>query len=140
KNGSKLTLDDPLPGATGNHLSSGSNQAQFTLNFAETKVTNPQGKIGRGKRVEIPAKPSAPWASGLQETFAIEVFDNFPNIALTTQDYKNTGSKDVTLDQVVTQAHRLNAGSSPASTTGDSAPASAAKTKPSDMWSFQGSS
>jgi alpha-galactosidase len=58
----------------------------------------------------------------------MEVYDDFPNIALVSIAYKNAGTTDFQIDEVVTQQHRFNA------TLVD------AKAQPYDLWSFQGSS
>jgi alpha-galactosidase len=56
----------------------------------------------------------------------VEVYDDFPNMALVNVTYKNVGTADFALDQVVTQQHRFNGHE--------------VKERPYDMWSFQGSS
>ena len=45
-----------------------------------------------GKRIEIPARPLGPSGTELQRVLALEVYDNFPNILLSTVEYKNTGA------------------------------------------------
>ncbi|MGE5204200.1 MAG: glycoside hydrolase family 36 protein [Chlamydiota bacterium] len=122
--GKKLTLDEPQ--GSGDFLVSGGKEVDFKLDFSQTKITGARGKLGRGRRVEIPA--GAISTPGLQGMFAIEVYDDFPNLALTTAQYKNAGSQAVALDQAIAQRHRFNA---------SLADPSAA---PSDLWSFQGSS
>lgn len=128
KDGERLTLDDPGTGdlASGGYLLSGGSEIRdFALDFRNVKVSDAQGKLGpRGKRVEITARSSG----GLEATLALEVYDDFPNFALTTVAYKNTGSSDFKLDQIVAQRHRLNASliDHPV--------------RPYDLWSFQGSS
>ena len=62
-----------------------------------------------GKRVEIPARPLGPSGTELQRVLALEVYDNFPNILLTTVEYKNTGARDVTIEKSVNQKRRLSA-------------------------------
>ncbi|HEY6936605.1 MAG TPA: hypothetical protein VI424_05605, partial [Terriglobales bacterium] len=102
KEGKKLTLDEPQ-GAS-DLVVSGGKEADFKLDFSQAKITGASGKLGRGRRVEIPA--SAGSVPGLQSTFAIEVYDDFPNLALTTVQYKNAGSQPVVLDQAIAQRHR----------------------------------
>jgi alpha-galactosidase len=58
----------------------------------------------------------------------MEVYDDFPNIALVSVAYKNAGTTDFSIDQAVMQEHRF------------SAKAADANAQPFDMWSFQGSS
>ena len=124
KEGKKLTLDDPQGG--GGFLVIGGKQVDLTYDFNQTRITGAQGKLGRGRRVEIAAQSAS--IPNLQGTFAIEVYDDFPNLALTTMQYKNAGSQTIALEQAVAQRHRLNASLADA------------KAAPYDLWSFQGSS
>jgi len=130
KDGKKLTLDAPAVGVPGgsDYLSSGGKEVHFTLDFSQAKVLESQAKMGRGKRIEIPARPLAPGQPGLQRTLAVEVYDDLPNMVLSTLEYRNTGNSDFKIDDVVTQSHRFDA------TLADP------KAPPYDMWSFHGSS
>jgi len=129
--GKKLTLDDPRVSAPGgsDYLMTKGQELRFTLDFGDTKVVESQGKMGRGKRIEISAHPLGPAsASTIQRTLALEAYDAFPNLLVTTLEYHNSSTSDVRIDQVVTQSHRFNAGLADP------------KIDPYDMWSFQGSS
>jgi len=64
----------------------------------------------------------------LQRVLALEVYDKYPNILLSTVEYKNTGATEVAIDKSVNQRRRLNA------RLGD------AKARPWEMWSFHGAS
>ena len=75
---------------------------QFALDFGAAKVQDSAGKLGRGKRVEIPARSSDPQASNIQRTLQVEVYDAFPNLLLSSAEYKNAGTEDFHIDR----AHR----------------------------------
>lgn len=132
KDGKRLTLDDPEigPAGSGDDLSAAGKEIRdFAFDFDRVKVTDAQGKIGaRGKRVEITARSSGQGAPRVEKKLAVEVYDDFPNLALTTVVYKNVGSTELKLNQVVAQRHRLNA----------SLPDP--KAPPYQLWSFHGSS
>ena len=131
KNGRKLTLDEPRVGAPAgsDYLVSDGKEIRFTLDFGNAKVLESQGKMGRGKRIEIPAHPLGPASSTpIQRTLAVEAYDDFPNVVLTSLEYRNTGSTDLKIDQIVTQSHRLNSA------------VSGENVQPYDLWSFHGSS
>ncbi len=121
--GQKLTLDTSENAPASNSVNIDGKAASFTIDPASAKVTDATGKIGRGRRVEIPAKSTD--ASSLQATFAVEVYDDFPNIAFATMEYKNAGASDIHVNQVTMQAHQLTSHSSGA---------------PYDMWTFDGAS
>lgn len=124
--GQALTLDDPTAGA--DYVVSGGKEIQdFMLDLDHARVADASGRLGAtGKRIEISGRSLS--VPGLEKTLLLEIYDDFPNLALTSTSYKNTGSSDITLDRVVTQQHVLNASRSDP------------KAAPYAMWSFHGSS
>src|SRR5580704_774184 len=128
KDGKRLTLDEPGVGsaAGSDYIVHDGKDLEFVPDFGQAKVLEAIGKLGRGKRVEIPAHPLAPAGTDIERTLVMEAYDDFPNIALVSVSYKNAGTTDFQIDQVVTQQHRFNSYE--------------VKQHPYDMWSFQGSS
>jgi len=128
KDGSKLSLDEPRLGspADSDYVVHDKKEIHFILDFGQAKVSEATGKLGRGKHIEIPAHPLGPSGTGIQRTLQIEAYDDFPNVLLTSVDYKNTGNADFRIDRAVEQQHRFNS----------HAPTGAAY----DMWSYHGSS
>jgi alpha-galactosidase len=122
-----LTLDDPAFGAGGSasYLVSGGRQvSDFKFDFGQSIIAGAKGKLGPlGKRVEMPASSPA----GIEKTLAVEIYDDFPNLAVVTESYKNMTGKELPIDRVVANRHRLNA-----SLADPNAPAYR-------FWSFQGS-
>ena len=130
KDGKHLTLDEPPVGSTGGSdsiLISGK-EYDFIPEFNQAKVQEASGKLGRGKRVEITARPLAPAGVPIERTLVLEAYDDFPGIALVSTSYKNVGTSDVQIEKVLMQEHQLNAKEADPSA------------QPYDMWSFQGSS
>src|ERR1035438_4054825 len=130
KDGHKFSLDDPNVGASADSdfVRVGGSDVHFTLDFQQAQVREAIGKMGAGKRVEIPARPIGPTGTDLQRMLALEIYDKFPNILLSTVEYKNTGASDVVIEKSVNQRRRLNARLG-----GVQAP-------PWEMWSFHGAS
>jgi alpha-galactosidase len=130
KDGKRLTLDEPGVGSTGGSDSIVHNgqELDFVPEFSQAKVLEASGKLGRGKRIEIPARPLAPAGLSIERRLVVEAYDDFPNIVLVSSTYKNVGSTDFQIDQVWMQQHRFNAMQV------------GANEHPYDMWSFQGSS
>jgi alpha-galactosidase len=130
KDGKRLTLDEPDVGSAGgsDSIVHEGKEFDFVPGFSQAKVVEGSGKLGRGKRVEIPGRPLAPTGMDIERTLVIEAYDDFPNIALVSTTYKNVGAADFQVDQVWMQQHRFNAKQADA------------KAQPYDMWSFQGSS
>ena len=130
RDGQRLTLDDPQTGKPqeSDYLKQAGKEIHFTLDFDQARVLEAMGKLGRGKRVTIPAHVLGQADAGVQRVLTVEAYDDFPNLLLSTVDYKNVGNKDLALDRVITQNHRFSARQADA------------KAAPFDMWSFQGSS
>jgi alpha-galactosidase len=121
-----LTLDDPGEGNGQQVIVSGKEVSDFALDLAGAKVSDSAGKLGAlGKRIEIKGTSRT---TNLAELWAIEVYDDFPNVALLSSSYQNTGNQDVRLDSVAIASRRLNA------SLADS------EASPYDMWSFHGAS
>ncbi len=123
----RLTLDKPRAGGS-DFLVQDGKEVQFVLDLGQAKIQDSVGKLGRGKLVEISARPAEGAAAGVQRTLRIEVYDDFPTILLSSAEYKNTGVGDFHIDRVVAQQHKFSG-----SMVDKKAPAY-------DMWSFHGSS
>ena len=130
KDGKLLTLDEPEVGSAGgsDSIVHEGKELDFIPDFSRAKITEAMGKLGRGKRIELPARPLAPAGTEIERTLVVEVYDDFPNIALVSATYKNVGASDFQFDQVWMQQHRFGANQADP------------KAQPYDMWSFQGSS
>jgi len=130
KDGKKLSLDDPNVGtpSESNFVQVAGKDVHFTLDFQQAQVHEAIGKMGVGQRVEIPAHPLGPSGTGFEAVLAFEVYDNFPNILLSSVEYKNSGATEITIDKSVNQRRRLNARSIEM------------KARPYEMWSFHGAS
>ncbi len=123
-NGEKRSLDEPAEGdpAPGDYAIENGKRVDFTFDFNHAKVEEATGKLGRGKRVSIPTVSAA----GVQRTLLVEIYDDFPNILLSSSAYTNGSNEEIRIDRIVEQAHRFNSRE--------------VKTHPYDMWSYQGSS
>jgi alpha-galactosidase len=125
-NGKKLTLDDPA-NESGQTITAGHREVKdIALDMVHAKVEDAQGKLGKlGKQIEVRGTSAS---TGLEETMKLEVYDEFPGLALLSASFRNTGQKELSLEEVTLQKHRLNA------MLADPAAASH------EMWSFHGSS
>ena len=130
KDGQKLSLDE-LPSNTPKENSLvrvGGKDVHFALDFPAAQVLEAAGKLGAGKRIEIPALPQEVSGIRLQRILALELYDKFPSVLLISLEYKNAGANDLNLQDSVDERRRLNA----------QRPDS--KGQPWQMWSFHGSS
>ncbi len=81
--------------------------ADFVRDMEHAQIQNAAGKLGTlGKRVEIKGKSAS---TGLEENLTLEVYDDFPALALLSATYKNSGAREVRLDSVSLGRQRLNA-------------------------------
>ena len=126
-NGSKLTIDSALTsGESSDEVEINGKHIHDFASEGSPKTGNANGKLGAlGKRIEFASKSAS---AGIEKTVAIEVYDDFPNMAILSTAYKNTGTSDLTLGRILTQRHKLNAS------------LAKADDKPYQMWSFQGAS
>jgi len=104
----------------------GGKDVHFTLDFAQAEVHEAIGKMGSASGGDSGASSGA-FGDGLQRVLALEVYDKFPNILLSTVEYKNTGTSEIVIEKGVISA-AVNA------RLGD------AKAHPWEMWSFHGAS
>jgi alpha-galactosidase len=127
KSGGKfLSLDDGGSTAGQRVRVAHKDASDFVFDLAHAKISETQGKLGRlGKRVDIEGTSAS---TGLGETLTLEIYDDFPGLALLSASFRNAGQKNVALGDVSLQQHRLNAA------------AVNAKAAPHEMWSFFGAS
>ena len=106
KGGKKLSLEDPQAGAAGEgaQVISGGKELNFVLDLGHAQVIEASGKMGRGKRIEIPASGSS--NANLKPAVQVEAYDDFPNLLLSSIQYQNNGSDNIQIDRVVEQQHR----------------------------------
>ncbi len=96
------------------------------LDLEHAKLREATGKLGKfGEQIEATGKISG---TDLEETVTVEVYDDFPGVAILSTRLTNTGSKDVALDSVTLQRHAFDAS------------VTDSKLAPHDMWTFMGSS
>jgi len=121
-----LTLDDASPNQGTFVTSDNQPVRDFVRNLASARISPANGKLGAlGKRIEINGHSAS---TGLDELLTVEVYDDFPLMALLSARYTNSGQKDFSLNSVTLQNHSLSA------SLGDTA------AKPYQMWAFFGSS
>jgi alpha-galactosidase len=102
-----LTLDEPNPGS--GIVATIGKQAvnDFVRDLGHSEIQPANGKLGTfGKRVVVKGRSAT---TGLEETLTVEVYDDFPSLALLSAAYKNSSGKDLLLDSVTLQKHSLNA-------------------------------
>ncbi len=96
------------------------------LDTAHAEVREATGKLGKlGEQIEVKGKIPE---SNFTETLKLEVYDDFPSIALTSLQLRNEGAADITIESVELQRHIFEA------------PRTEASSKPTVLWTFQGSS
>jgi alpha-galactosidase len=115
REGGRFTLDTSIPRSPDVQVAG--RGIPFTLDLDRARVSEPSGKLGTGKRIEISGT-----GTPLERTLTLEVYDAFPTLALVSLTYRNTSTHDLVIDRVVVERHRF------------------AAPTPSGLWSFAGSS
>jgi len=124
--GQMLTLEDPGKEAGQQLIAGRAEVRDLIFDLTHAKVAEATGKLGRvGKHLDVPGTSAS---TGLEEILTIEVYDDSPTMALLSAALRNAGRKDVVLDSISLQRHRLNAQRSDW------------RAAPHEMWSFFGSS
>ena len=121
KNGSKVSLESKSP--DGDSLLQGDTSFRFALDLDQAAVSEASGKLGSGKRVDVPAH--SPGAPDIQMTLHVEAYDDFPGLVLTSAEYKNAGTSNFRIDHAVAQHHFFDSG---------------IPGKGYNMWTYQGAS
>ena len=121
-----VTVDEPSA-APGVAVKTGDKAIDdFVRDLSHAEIREAQGKLGKtGKHIEVKGHSAS---TGLDEVLIVEVYDEFPSMALLSTSYKNSSGKEMTLKSVALQKHRLNA------TLADGG------AKPHELWAFFGSS
>ncbi len=122
--GRSLTLQESGPGDS--VAIAGAPAPTFVLDLAAGTLTDVRGPLGAGTRVEVRGRGRG--QVDLEKTLAIELFADFPGLAINTTAYRNLGTRDLTIERVVQQRQRLNAALTDA------------KAAPFQLWSFHGAS
>jgi alpha-galactosidase len=126
KNGSQwMTLDEGA--TTGVSVTSGTQViSDFVRDLAHAEAHPANGKLGAlGARVDV--RGHSP-STGLEELLSVEIYDDFPTLALLSATYRNASDRGIALDSVSLQDHLLNASRADG------------RVKPNEMWAFFGSS
>ena len=122
----RLSLDDAASDSGVQVTAAAKELPPVVFDVAHPQISEARGRLGtKGKRVEVAGADSA---AGLEESLVVEVYDDFPKIALVSVSIHNTGRNEVKLDAVDVDRHRFNA------SLADRAAA------PNEMWSFHGAS
>jgi len=96
------------------------------LDLAQAQVGEAPGKLGKlGKQINVSGKIPG---TELEETVTLEVYDEFPRLALLSVRLRNVGTSEVLVNDVTLQRHRFDA-----SLADPTVP-------PHAMWTFQGAS
>jgi alpha-galactosidase len=121
-----LTLDEAAPTSAIAVISGKQVVNDFARDLQHPQLQSANGKLGSlGKRVEV--KGHSP-STSLDELLTVEVYDDFPALAILSTTYKNSSDKEIPLDKVTLQNHSLNASLADISA------------KSHEMWAFFGSS
>ncbi len=106
----------------------GEEVTDFTVDYNRVNASPIETMFGKGRQLTITGIAKLKDGGQIEKTLLVEIYDNYPNAALTSASYKNIGSSNVTIDKTFSNFYRMDASQSNA------------KNKPFDFWSFQGAS
>jgi alpha-galactosidase len=124
--GKFVTLDDADSKAKPRVRVNGNDIADIGFDLVHAHISAAAGQLGAlGKHIEVAGQSAS---TGLTEKLVIEVYDDFPTVAVVSASFHNSGSQDLRLDSISMAEQSLNAALSDAHAT------------PYQMWSFHGAS
>lgn len=100
----------------------------FIVDYNNLKPEPVITEFGNGRRLVLKGIANGPKNSKIEKTLTVELYDRYPDVAITYAEYKNLGSSDLTINKDYCNYFRLDASSV---NTDDN---------PYDFWSFQGAS
>lgn len=109
-------------------VADGNEVTGFATDYNQIDVEPVETEFGIGKKLSVKGVADLKNGAQIEKTLVVELYDNYPDAALITASYKNTGTSDVTVDKTVSNYFLLDAS------------VSDPKNKPYDYWSFQGAS
>jgi alpha-galactosidase len=126
KEGTAATMEAADSGSGVDVLLDRGRKAEIVRDLAGAEVLGTEGKLGPlGRRVVVKGHDEK---AGLAETLILEVYDNFPSLALVSASYVNSGKSPVRLEKVSLAKRALDASLSDPGA------------KAHEMWAFFGSS
>ena len=99
----------------------------FEMDPAQTQILEVQNQFGKGKQLILKGVAQGPDQCQIEKTLNIELYENYPNTAISWASYKNLGNTELNITKIYCNFHRLDATHS-----GTAEHAY-------DFWSFQGS-
>jgi alpha-galactosidase len=101
----------------------------FDVDYKNIEFSDIKGDFGIGKRVVLKGIANGPEGMKIEKRLTVELYNDYPNVAVTSAIYKNLdSSKELKIDSVYSETYRLNS-----TFTGDVSSSF-------DFWSFQGGS
>ncbi len=100
----------------------------FTVDYDELESESVETAFGKGKKLILKGIADTKNGAQIEKTLHVELYDRYPDAALTTAIYKNIGDSDVTIDKEFSNYFRMDAS------------LNNAENQPYDFWSFQGAS
>lgn len=106
----------------------GEEATNFAVDYDNIDIQPVETEFGIGRKLSIQGIAELNDGSKIEKTLSVELYDKYPNVALTTATYKNMGTSDVKINKTISNYLRMD------SSVCDQ------KNESYDYWSFQGSS
>ncbi|MDX9881396.1 MAG: alpha-galactosidase [Prolixibacteraceae bacterium] len=100
----------------------------FSVDYNQLQAEAVEADFGKGKRLIIKGVARTDKETSIEKSLVIEWYERYPNLAILSASYKNTGNLEVFVDRSVSNFFRLDASQS-----NPQRPAY-------DFWSYQGAS
>lgn len=101
---------------------------EFAVDYGQLKVETVETEFGKGRKLCIKGISETKKGIQIEKTLWVELYDKYPDVAIMTASYRNTGTSEIILEQSVSNYFLLDA------STEDP------QNNPYDFWSYQGAS
>lgn len=98
----------------------------FTVDYDRIVVQPIETEFGKGRKLTLKGVAKLKNDSQIEKTLSVELYDNYPNVALTSASYKNLGTSDITIEKAISDYFVMDSSQSDPNN------------KPYDFWSLQG--
>ena len=107
-------------------LVNGKQIVDFPVDYDQMNIESVETAFGKGKKLTLTGMSELNEIQKIEKTLFIELYENFPDAALISASYKNTGTSDVTIERYVSNRFQMDASQFDPNN------------EPYDFWSFQG--
>lgn len=103
------TMDNPISRPSHFIIIEGKEVKDFIVDYSTIEVLNIKNVFERGKRLILKGVAKGPEDCEIEKTLTVELYEKYPDMAITYSTYKNLGTKELSIDKVYSNYYSLDA-------------------------------